>query len=256
MQALHHQMAQKWREVRDANDIKKLKLKRERNKKRAQEASARTQRQSKLAKQDTEHGGDKVMRLEQPRKDVNLQKRYDAARVLFCSKTFTSFRAMQYDEILVQALLPNSYKRVVNKSRVSISRHTGEKADMIRRDMLSILLSAKEYTKSFAFTSDMSKTNNLYSLISLTVHFIAPDGELIMLNLHSDYFGEHRHTGTNILFCLQSMMHECGLDDDSIGRYIVLDNASNNKRAMNLGSDKYDVVWCVIHTLQLAIKVI
>ena len=94
MQALHHQMAQKWREVRDANDIKKLKLKRERNKKRAQEASARTQRQSKLAKQDTEHGGDKVMRLEQPRNDVNLQKRYDAARVLFCSKTFTSFRAM------------------------------------------------------------------------------------------------------------------------------------------------------------------
>ena len=121
--------------------------------------------------------------------------------------------------------------------------------------MLSILLSAKEYTKSFAFTSDMSKTKNLYSLISLTVHFIAPDGELMMLNLHSDYFGENRHTGGNILFCLQSMMNECGLDDDSIGRYIVLDNASNNKRAMNLGSDKYDVVWCVIHTLQLAIKV-
>ena len=43
IQALHHQMAQKWREVRDANDIKKLKLKRERNKKKAQEASARTQ---------------------------------------------------------------------------------------------------------------------------------------------------------------------------------------------------------------------
>ena len=93
IEALHHQMAQKWREIKDVNDIKKEKMRRERNKKRAQEASARTQRQSKLAKQDTEPGGDKVMRLEQ-RNDVNLQKRYDAARVLICAKTFTSFRAM------------------------------------------------------------------------------------------------------------------------------------------------------------------
>ena len=69
------------------------------------------------------------------------------------------------------------------------------------------------------------------------------------------HFGENRHTGTNILFSLQSMMTECGLDGDNISRYIVLDNASNNKRAMNLGSDKFEVVWCVIHTLQLAIKV-
>lgn len=242
--SFHPSFAKKWRELKVANDEKKSRSSRKRFK-----GAEEVKKQTKLLA-----GANKTLQLEQ-RIDADLQRRYDEGRVLFCSKTFTAFNAMQHDHILVKALLPNSHKYLENKSPKTISIHTSRKADQIRRDMLSILLSAKETTKSFGFSSDLSKTKNLFSLISLTVHFPAPDGELIKLVLHSDYFGENRHTGTNILFSLQSMMTECGLDGDNISRYIVLDNASNNKRAMNLGSDKFEVVWCVIHTLQLAIKV-
>ena len=49
-------------------------------------------------------------------------------------------------------------------------------------------------------------------------------------------------------------MIELGLDGEEYERYILLDNASNNVRAMALGTDMFKVVWCCIHTLQLAIK--
>ena len=39
---------------------------------------------------------------------------------------------------------------------------------------------------------------------------------------------------------------------ESLMLYLLQDNASNNKKAMKLGSE-FVPVWCAIHTLQLAI---
>ena len=69
-------------------------------------------------------------------------------------------------------------------------------------------------------------TKNLLTLISLTIHFPALDGELIKLVLHTDYMEKTGIFAPIIISSLQSMMNECGLDEDTISCYIVLDNKS------------------------------
>ena len=135
-----------------------------------------------------------------------------------------------------------------------MSRQTGNMADEIRRDMLSIILSAKKHIKSFSFTSDMYRSRNLYSFIGLTIHFIDQNFKLRKLVISADYFGERKHTGENILMALDSLMEEARLDGPEITRIILLDNASNNKKAMSLSAGEFIPLWCGIHTLQLSIK--
>ena len=100
----------------------------------------------------------------------------------------------------------------------------------------------------------MYKSRSNTSVISLTVHFRTPDNLIHKLAAYAEYFGPRRHTGANIVFSLRPFMEELGLDGDDIEQYILLDNAANNIRAMRMGTGMFQVVWCCIHTLQLAIK--
>ena len=242
IEAAHKEYAKKWREIKAANDEKRQSATSKRKK--TLEESAK---QLKLVLQGD---GLKI----QSRHDPGLQRRYDEARVLFVAKSLSSFNIMKYDHLLVKALLPQSHSKIKFKTPETISNHATKMANQLRKDMLSIVVSAKETTKSFGFSSDLSKTKSCYSLISLTIHFPTPDGELFELALHADYFGSNRHTGSNILFSLQSFMEECKLDSDDITRYMVLDNASNNKKAIRLGTGRFNPVWCSCHTIQLSIK--
>ena len=244
IESQHKEYAKKWREIKAANDEKRKSAPGKRKK-----ASDEASKQLKLVG----HGENKTLQI-QSRNDPDLQRRFDKARVLFVAKSLSSFNIMKHDHILVKALLPQSHSKIKFKTPETISNHTTKLADELRRDMLSIIISAKDTTKSFGFSSDLSKTKNCYSLISLTIHFPTPDGELFELALHADYFGTNRHTGSNILFSLQSFMEECKLDGDDITRYMVLDNASNNKKAIRLGTGSFNPVWCACHTIQLSIK--
>ena len=49
--------------------------------------------------------------------------------------------------------------------------------------------------------------------------------------------------GENIQLMLDEFLKVLGLDDDSITRYIVLDNAANNRRAMTL-SNLFTAFYC------------
>lgn len=241
--SFHANYAKKWREIKAENEEKRKTAKGRRAK-----ASEEANKQMKLV------GGDNNVLQIRSRHDPELQRRYDDARVLFCAKTFTAFHAMRHDQILVKALLPNSHQKIQIKTPKTISNHTSKKADQLRRDMLSIIISAKETTNSFAFSSDLSKTKNCYTMICLTIHFPTPDGDMFELVLHADYFGKNRHTASNILFSLKSFMEQSKLDGPDITRYMVLDNASNNKKAMRLGSGDFNPVWCCCHTIQLSVK--
>ena len=198
-------------------------------------------------------GNQGVLQIE-PRNDAAAQKRFDEARVMFCAMTMTPFNALKHDRLYVEALCPKTHHRIKIKTPATISNHTAKKADEIRRDVFSIIKTAKKHNRSFAFSSDMYKSRSNTSVIALTVHFRTPDNQIFKLAAYAEYFGPRRHTGANIVFSLRAFMVELGLDGDDIERYILLDNAANNVRAMRLGTDMFKVVWCCIHTLQLAIK--
>ena len=93
----------------------------------------------------------------------------------------------------------------------------------------------------------------MYSLISLTIHFVDVSLNPWKFVLYAEYFGTRRHTAQNILMALDTMIEEVGLNGPSITRVMLLDNAANNKAAMRLGNDDYIALWCAIHTLQLCI---
>ena len=46
------------------------------------------------------------------------------------------------------------------------------------------------------------------------------------------------------------------LDAVDVTRVILLDNASNNKKAMDLGANAYTVLWCCNHTLQFIVYIV
>lgn len=198
-------------------------------------------------------GNTMLMRLPS-REDPAAQAAYDKARVLFSAKTMTPFNALQHDYLYVEALLPKTHKKIKIKSGKTISRHTGVLADEIRREIMSIIMSVLEDGDSFySFTTDMYKTRNMYSLISLTIHFVDVSLNPWKFVLYAEYFGSRRHTAQNILMALDTMMEEVGLNGPSVTRVMLLDNASNNKAAMRLGNEDYIALWCAIHTLQLSI---
>ena len=245
LQSYHKQYAKKWEEQKNANDVLRNQYNPVRKRNKLNDDGTK---QPKLV------GSNQGMLQVESNHDAGTQKRFDEARVLFCALTMTPFHAMKHDHLFVKALCPKTQHRIKIKGPNTISRHTGKMADSVRKDVFSLIKTAKKTNRSFAFSSDMSKTRSNASLISLTVHFRTPDNQVFKLSAYADYFGPRRHTGQNIVFCLRAFMVELGLDGPDIERYILLDNASNNVRAMALGTDMFQVVWCVIHTLQLSIK--
>ena len=135
-----------------------------------------------------------------------------------------------------------------------MSRHSSELADNLRKEIMSIILSAWKDNTAFSFTSDMYRSKNLLLFMGLMVHFLDKDFNLRKFVLHADYFGERRHTAEIILMAVNTFMKEASLDGPDVTFIILLDNASNNKQAMSLGAGDYSSLWCAIHTLQLSIK--
>ena len=189
--------------------------------------------------------------------DPHVQKRYDRARVLFSAKNMIPFNALKSDELYVKALLPKTYKKVKNKSVATMSRHTDIVADEVRRDIMSIVQSVidEKENNTFGFSTDMYSSPNQYSIIALTIHFTDAKFYPWKFVLYAEYFGYgRRHTGRNIQFALEMMFREAGLDGENINRFILMDNAANNKKCVTLFEGDHTVVWCCNHTLQLCIK--
>ena len=247
MQALHKKHFEKY--TKQKTDLSELRQKSRTKRNRSLEKNS-SLTQPKLAF----GGGEKVMHVDF-KDDPALQARFDRAQILFAAKTLTAFNALKHAELYVKALLPKSHQRVKVKSKQTLSRHTDKMADDVRRDLMSIIKSVlkEKESKTFGFSTDLYSSPSQYSIIALTVHFSDQQSNLWEFCLYSEYFGQHRHTGENILFVLESLFKEAGLDGDDVTRYILMDNASNNKRCATLGAGEHTVLWCANHTLQLAI---
>ena len=231
-----------------------------------------TRRGDSMKQQKLVASGEKKTLSVEPRHDPQMQKRFDKAVVQFAAKTGVSFQALSKGniEILIKPFFPKSTPKIQGRHKSTISRHTSKEvnnyfrsssvifiilfqADETRRDIYSIVLSAKEDCFSHSFTSDMWRDHSLDSFISLTQHFITNDGDLIKLVPFCEYFGKRKHTGLNIKISLADMVKALGLEDKKYDKNVVLDNAGNNKCAIRL-SPGLNGHWCAIHTLQLAIK--
>ena len=67
------------------------------------------------------------------------------------------------------------------------------------------------------------------------------------------FFGTKRHTGHNIRLVLDQFIENLELDEKDINKYIVMDNASNNKKFAE-ETNQFVFRPCSCHTLQLAIN--
>ena len=188
-----------------------------------------------------------------PRKDPEMQKRWDDAVVTFSSQTLISFRAMERSKTLLKAIWPNIKPKIEVRSHQTVSRHVKKRADTLRSEIFSIILSEKEHTKSFSFTTDLWTNRRLNSFLYLTIHFITEDMTLLKFVPWCEYFGKRGHTGMNIKLTLEDFLEAAELNGPEISKNVVLDSAANNKLAIRL-SDEIVGFYCNIHTLQLAVK--
>ena len=197
-------------------------------------------------------GDDKKIKVGGLVSDVNIQNRWDKAVVMFCAQTFTSFNAMEKCDILINAIWPEGTKKKVEvKAKSTISRHASKIAQEVSGDVFSIILSLIEHNNSAGLSMDLWRNKQLNSFISLSIQLLTEDFKIIKLQPFVEWFGNRRHTGENIHMDLKHFAQKLGLIN-SMMLYLLQDNASNNKKAMKLGSE-FVPVWCAIHTLQSAI---
>ena len=175
--------------------------------------------------------------------------------IVYGAKTGVSFQAVGKGniDIVLNALWPNSKPPVEGKHATTLSRQTTRVAEEILRDICSIILSCKDSSSSFSFTSDMWRNRSLDSFISLTMSFITEEGALVKLVPFCEYFKKRKHTGKNIKIALEDMFKALGVDEDKFEKYILLDNASNNKLEIKL-SPGLNGIWCNIHIIQLSVR--
>ena len=210
-----------------------------------------SENQSKLVSKD----GKMVLDV---RRDPGLQKRWDLAMVEFCSETFCSFLAASKVDILLRALWPNGNFKIKNKHSTTISRHVTSRASEVRELIYSVISSIPgqedDSVGSAGFTTDIWTNRSLDSFMCLTAHLIDKNWVLHRFCPFVKYMNGDRHTAVNIKLRMKKFMENIGLDKPGIRRIVTLDNASNNRKMVRISQDLMEGVWCINHTLALAVK--
>ena len=125
-------------------------------------------------------------------------------------------------------------------------------AEEARRDIIDILQYSKSHLKSVSFTTDIWTSRNGDPFISLTMHFITSDWELLNFTPYVRPFPE-RHTGKNISLVLDKFNEHLGLDSLDVHLFSANDSASNMLKGIRDSS--YLVQYtCDIHKIENFIK--
>ena len=223
----------------------------------------RTQAAEKIfaAKKKKENLGQPKLSFKDGRLSVNFQKdpemqaRWDLAVVLYLSETFSSFRAVAKMGILLNAIWPSGKHKIQVRSPVTIAKHVEERAEKLLQEMYAIIgsLVGDGEGGGVACTSDIWTSRLLASFMSLTVHIITEEMELLKFCPFVNYMDGLSHTGENILIKLTNFLQKLGLDSVNVRRVICMDNAANNKKATRIADDTFEGMWCLNHTINLCI---
>ena len=184
-----------------------------------------------------------------------MQARWDRAVVHYLSETFTSFRAVTKIGILLNAIWPSGNHKIQIRCDKTVAKHVGEASELLMKDVYAIISSLVESEEGggVACTSDIWTNRMQDSFMSLTVHSITEDMELVNFVPFVNYMDGNKHTGENILIKLTKFLKKLGLDGINVRRVIVMDNASNNKKCARIADDTFEGAWCVNHTINLII---
>ena len=185
--------------------------------------------------------------------DKAMQERWDNAVVLYISETFTSFRAASKMNILLKAIWPSSRLKINVHSPKTIAKHVSQESELLQKEIYLIISSMMEDGGGIAFTSDIWSNRTSDSFMSLTSHMITEDMELVHFTPFVSYMDGKKHTGEAIVLKFESFMRKLSLDGPNVQRFVVMDNAANNKRAVRLAGDFLQSHWCVCHTLALVV---
>ena len=114
-------------------------------------------------------------------RDPAAQERWDEAVIDFMSLTYTSFSALEHLDILLKALFPNTKPKVIVRNRKFLSKQVTEKAVETLNKVYSIIQHIMKTTNSFAVTTDLWRSKSMKSFMSLTVHTIDENFNLVKM---------------------------------------------------------------------------
>ena len=185
-------------------------------------------------------------------RDPHLQAKWDKQVVIMVAESFMTFRQAEFISLPFSVLWSNSRGKVKIRSHHTISRHTAQFAQELNKDVLRIIMSNKSEISSVGFTADLWRNRYLQSFLSLTIHLMTKDFQLIKLVPFMSYMEEPHHTGLNIKLKIDDFLEKLGLDSNDIWKTITVDNAPSNKVAVRL-SPGLEPYWCAVHTIQLSV---
>ena len=186
-------------------------------------------------------------------RDNEMQKRWDQAVVLYTSETFTSFTAATKLDILLRAIWPSGKFKIQVRSDKTVAAHVSKTAEALRSELYPIIGAEAEHGGGAAFTSDIWTNKTRESFMSLTAHRITEDFELLRFCPFVNYMDGKRHTAQNIKIKFDNFLRNLNLDGPNVKRWVVLDNAANNKKFARLSAESVEALWCACHTLALVI---
>ena len=187
--------------------------------------------------------------------DPLMQNRFDIACVDFCAETFTSFNAMESINIILEAI--GRDKKVKARSKPTLIKNMVKRADNMRQDIYNIIASFATKPGGVSLTSDAWTNKSLDSFLSLTVHYINDNMEMVTFVPFVQFMEKERHTGENLLIRTERFLEKLGLTKNEVVKYLTLDNASNNKkcaRLSNKNNKMFVAQWCGNHTLALSVS--
>ena len=185
-----------------------------------------------------------------PANESAFNEAVDDAIVDFLADSGVPFRVVGLDSF--KNLLTVVNRRVKLKHQQTYSRKIKTKGENIKSDIYSIIDATKEDIDCFGFTTDIWTSRSGHPYISLTIHFIEKDWNLLRFTPFVAPFPAD-HTGKNIALGLDSMIESLGLDNGNWDLYAVNDNAANMKLGIRLSMHLKQYL-CDIHTLELAVK--
>ena len=188
-------------------------------------------------------------------RDPEMQARWDRAVVHYLSETFSSFQSASKMGILLNAIWPSGKHKIQVRSDKTIAKHVEETSAELLKNMYAIICSvvADGEGGGVACTSDIWTSRLLASFMSLTIHLITDEMELLKFCPFVNYMDGIKHTGENILITLTNFLKKLGLDELKVRKVIVMDNAANNKKAARIADDAFEGAWCVNHTINLVV---
>ena len=185
-----------------------------------------------------------------PKSNVATQKALDEQIAKWLAESGVAFR--QIDLPSFKKLINIANDKLKVKGRTFYSKLVSNLAEEARRDIINILQHSKSHLKSVSFTTDIWTSRNGDPFISLTLHFITADWDLLNFTPYVRPFPE-RHTGKNISLVLDKLIENLGLNSLDFHLFSVNDSASNMLKGIRDSS--YLVQYtCDIHKLENCIK--